>query len=75
MAICPEKCINFIKFSGEIAILATWVKNSLAAGGDGESAEGAGPAPFLTVSRALSESGPLRAVHLSRQKWPGGLVN
>ena len=21
------------------------------------------------------ESGPLRAVHLSRQKWPGGLVN
>ena len=23
----------------------------------------------------LSESGPLRAVHLSRHKWPGGLVN
>ena len=21
------------------------------------------------------ESGPLRAVHLSRYKWPGGLVN
>ena len=23
----------------------------------------------------VSESGPLRAVHLSRHKWPGGLVN
>jgi len=23
----------------------------------------------------LTESGPLRAVHLSRHKWPGGLVN
>jgi len=22
-----------------------------------------------------TESGPLRAVHLSRHKWPGGLVN
>ena len=22
-----------------------------------------------------SESGPLRAVHLSRHKWPGGLIN
>ena len=24
---------------------------------------------------ASSESGPLRAVHLSRHKWPGGLVD
>ena len=24
---------------------------------------------------ALSESAPLKAVHLSRQKWPGGSVN
>jgi hypothetical protein len=22
-----------------------------------------------------AESGPLRAVHLSRHKWPGGLIN
>jgi len=30
-----------------------------------------GPSPaFIPV-----ESGPLRAVHLSRHKWPGGLVN
>jgi len=25
--------------------------------------------------RLLLESGPLRVVHLSRHKWPGGLVN
>ena len=26
-------------------------------------------------AEAATESGPLRAVHLSRHKWPGGLVN
>ena len=26
-------------------------------------------------ARVVYESGPLRAVHLSRHKWPGGLVN
>ena len=27
------------------------------------------------MSFSTHESGPLRAVHLSRRKWPGGLVN
>ena len=32
--------------------------------------------PSLRPTRAVvSESGPLRAVHLSRDKWPGGSVN
>ena len=30
------------------------------------------PAPSATT---LPASGPLKAVHLSRNKWPGGLVN
>jgi len=33
-----------------------------------------GDAP-LSIRESESESGPLRAVHLSRHKWPGGLVN
>ena len=32
-------------------------------------------ARYCTTSFATCESGPLRAVHLSRHKWPGGLVN
>ena len=32
-----------------------------------------GPTDYLDAM--ASESGPLRAVHLSRHKWPGGLVN
>ena len=34
-------------------------------------AERRGPRPL----KVHPESGPLRAVHLSRHKWPGGLVN
>ena len=30
---------------------------------------------FSTSSPIDTKSGPLRAVHLSRHKWPGGLVN
>ena len=38
------------------------------------------PSTLITQPEALHpkpqpESGPLRAVHLSRHKWPGGLVN
>jgi len=29
----------------------------------------------LALSQSICESGPLRAVHLSRHTWPGGLVN
>ena len=31
--------------------------------------------PTVVPHRVLTVSGPLRAVHLSRHKWPGGLVN
>ena len=31
--------------------------------------------PHKPDAKGLFESGPLRAVHLSRHKWPGGLVN
>jgi len=30
---------------------------------------------LLRAALKVNESGPLRAVHLSRHKWPGGLVN
>jgi hypothetical protein len=30
---------------------------------------------WYTLTFASFESGPLRAIHLSRHKWPGGLVN
>ena len=35
------------------------------------------PLPFSSRARSLrvGESGPLKAVHLFRHKWPGGLVN
>ena len=32
-------------------------------------------APTGHLRESSCESGPLRAVHLSRHKWPGGLVN
>ena len=31
--------------------------------------------PAKSDGTVTCESGPLRAVHLSRHKWPGGLVN
>jgi len=31
--------------------------------------------PLPHEVRPVHESGPFRAVHLSRHKWPGGLVN
>ena len=31
--------------------------------------------PVRAETLVTSEGGPLRAVHLLRHKWPGGLVN
>ena len=65
-----ENCVNFQMTSNDLERLGyrgrsgNWVKPPEIAARD-----------RLVRQFEVHESGPLRAVHLSRHKWPGGVVN